>query len=69
MVRSIVLSTRDFTNLKLDEEIFKEGPLGNSEGLGNQKLLNIVKSDLSQTHTFYPGNFHTIMGKPEPHYP
>lgn len=39
------------------------------KGLEIQKLLNIVQSDLSQFHIFYPWNLHKIRGKPELHYP
>ena len=42
---------------------------GHSDGLENQKPLNIVSSDLFQTYTFHPGHFPTIMRKPELHYP
>lgn len=34
----------------------------------SEVIVSIVISDLSQTPTFHPGNFHTIMATPESHY-
>lgn len=55
--RSMILSNNGLINLEPDEEIHKERALGKSRGLEIQKLLNTVKADLSQIHTFLPLEF------------